>query len=131
MSNLPNIKVSFFFAGDEFDLTEVTNQMQLTPTETREKESFPVQEFAQTTWELSTKRERCHVVSLQFEKLIQVLAGKEKEINQICSSYGLSVSFVVTIWMNKDDNPEIVLEKEIVSFAASINAEIGFDLYAY
>jgi len=41
MENLPQIRVSFFFMGDEFNLDDVTKRMNITPTETREKKRFP------------------------------------------------------------------------------------------
>ncbi len=131
MENLPKIEVCFFFEGDDFDVNDVTDQMQLTPTQIREKKDFPIEELAHTEWLLTTEKESCKVVFRQFEKLMKLLVGKEKVINQICSNHKISVGFCVTIWMEDGDKPEIVLTKEIVLFLASINAEVGFDLYIY
>jgi hypothetical protein len=129
MENLPQIRVSFFFMGDEFNLDDVTKRMNITPTETREKKDFPIVKFAHTSWELDTQKESCKVVSWQFEKLIKLLKGKESIINRICEEYGINAGFVVSVFMENGDGPEMVLTKDIISFLASINAEVGFDLY--
>ncbi len=129
MGKLPQIKVSFFFVGDEFSLGDITNEIQIVPTKTREKDSFPIKELAKTFWIIETDKESCKVVSWQFEKLIKILIGKEKIINQICSKYRIKTEFCVTIWMENGDKPEMVLTSEIISFLACINAEVGFDLY--
>ena len=129
MIELPQIKVSFFFVGDEFSLSDVTKEMQIVPTKTRQKDSFPIKELAKTFWIIETDKENCKVVSWQFENLIKILTGKEKIINQICNKYKIKTEFCVTTWMENGDKPEMVLTKEIISFLASINAEVGFDLY--
>jgi len=129
MEKLPQVRVSFFFAGDEFNLDDITQKMNIAPTETREKEDFPLKEFAHTSWELDTKKESCKVVSMQFKKLIKLLAGKESLINEICRDYCISAGFVISVYMESGNNPELGLTKEIISFLASINAEVGFDLY--
>lgn len=126
---LPKIQVSFFFTGDEFDIDYVTKKMNITPSSTSEKKDFPVKAFAHTEWVLETQKESSRVVSWQFEKLIKLLEGKESLINQLCIDYGMEAGFVVCVFMELGDAPEIVLTRDIISFAASINAEVGFDFY--
>lgn len=131
MEILPQVRVSFFFSGDEFDIDDITKKMNITPATTRKKKDFPISEFAHTEWVLDTKKENCKAVSLQFEKLLNLLEGKEIIINQICNDYNIATGFLIDIWMKNGDKPEMVLTKEIVSFLASINAEVGIDLYIY
>ena len=57
--------------------------------------------------------------------------GKQAIINCICRKIDIIVDFVVVIKMTNENGPEIYLPQNIVSFAASINAEIGFDIYCY
>lgn len=129
MEILPQIRVSFFFSGDEFDIEDITKKMNLTSTKTRKKKDFPINEFAHTEWILDTEKESCKAVSLQFEKLIKLLNGKEIVIKQICNDYNIMAEFLIDIWMENGDKPEIILTKEIISFLASINAEVSFDLF--
>lgn len=129
MENLPQIRVTFFFVGDEFNIDDVTKKMAITPTETWEKKDFRIKDVAYTCWSLETEKESCRSVSQQFEKIMYLLRGKEIIIKQICNIYNVNVSFEITIYMENGDKPEMVLTKEIISYLASINAEVGFDLY--
>ncbi|MDD4754064.1 MAG: DUF4279 domain-containing protein, partial [Desulfitobacteriaceae bacterium] len=87
MAELPQIRVSFYLAGDEFNTEDITKRLNITPSETREKKDFPMQALAHASWELDTGKESCKAVSWQCEKLIKMLAGKESVINQICKDY--------------------------------------------
>lgn len=129
MEILPQIRVSFFFTGDEFDTEDVTSRMGITPTKIRKKEDFPIRKLAHTSWEIDTEKESCNVTSRQIGKLIKLLIGKELIINQLCSEYNITPGFTVSVFMINGDMPEMVLSKEIITFLASINAEVGFDLY--
>lgn len=129
MEILPQVRVSFFFSGDEFDIEDINKKMNITSTKTRKKKDFPIIEFAHTEWVLDTEKESCKAVSLQFEKIIKMLEGKEIVIMQICSDYNITAGFLIDIWMENGNKPEIVLTKEIISFLASINAEVSFDFF--
>jgi len=128
---IPSIKVTFYITADEFDLDEVTHRLRITPTKTRTKDSFSPQVSAYTVWALEIKEGNCIAVSIVFEKLLTILQDKEEIINRICSDYSTKTGFEVVIHAQDGDLPEIVLPREVVSFAAAINAEIGFDLYCY
>ncbi len=129
MEELPKLRIVFFFSGDEFDFDEVTDRVNIVPTQTRRKEDFPIKELGTNQWSLKTEKESCKAVSLQFEKILEKLRGKEEIINQICRENNIEVGFEVRVFMENGDGPELVLTREIISFLASINAEVGFDLY--
>ena len=129
MEILPQIRVSFFFLGDEFNIEDITKKIGIIPTKARKKEDFPISEFAHTEWVLDTKKESCKAVSVPFKKLINMLNGKEIAIRQICNDYNVTVGFLVDIWMENGDKPEMALTKESISFLASIDAEVSFDLF--
>jgi len=125
----PKIKVSFCLAGDNDNLDEITKLMEINPTKQRKKEDCPIMQFALTTWNLSTEKEYCKAVYWQFDKVLEKLKGKEEIINEICKKYNFEASFTVVVEMLVGNGPELVLTRDIISFASSINAEIGFDLY--
>ncbi|MGN9163744.1 DUF4279 domain-containing protein [Tissierellaceae bacterium HCP3S3_D8] len=129
MEILPKIRVSFYLSGDMLNTDNVTKRINIIPTETRQKEDFPIKEFGSNYWLLETKKESCKAVSWQFDKILEKLHEKEEIINQICKEYDAETGFVVTVFMENGDGPELVLTREIISFLASINAEVGFDLY--
>lgn len=128
---VPSIKVTFYLSADEFDLDEVTQKIGIIPTIARKKDSFPPTALACTIWALSIKEERCKAICFLFEELLNMLRPKEKLITDICKDYNIEASFEVVIHMQDGDGPEIVLPREVISFAATINAEIGFDIYCY
>jgi hypothetical protein len=132
---VPSVKVIFCMAADEFDLDTVTRRIKITPTETRKRESFPPQSIeagvAKTEWSIEMCEENCTDVAIPFERMLSILAAKSKTIRTVCCDYNLEACFVVVIHMKDGNSPEVVLSREIVAFAASINAEIGFDLYCY
>jgi hypothetical protein len=132
---IPSIKVMFCVVADEFDIDQVTRRMGLIPTETRTKDCFPPQSIiagvASTLWVMEVKEEHCWGVRSLFEEMLDILRGKEVLIKEICDDYSLEVNFEVVIHMKDGDSPEVVLPREVVSFAAAINAEIGFDIYCY
>ena len=129
MEKLPQIKAIFYFVGDEFNINDVTKKMNIVPTRARNKEDCPIKEFAHTVWSLKTEKETCRAVSIQVEKLIKPLIGKEEIINEICSEYNIETEIIIVISMEGENKPEMVLTKEINSFVSSINAGVGFDLY--
>jgi aspartyl/asparaginyl-tRNA synthetase len=129
MEELSQIEVSFLLTSDEDYIDIITEKLNIIPTKVRKKDSYKIKEFAHVSWELSTGLEYSRAVSIQFEKIKQILNGKEESINIISQEYNLDAFFIVTIHAVIGDGPEVVLPSEIVKFASHINAEIDFDLY--
>lgn len=90
METLPQIRVTFSFTGNDFNIDNVTQQMNIVPTEIRKKKDFPINEFAYTCWSLYTEKESCKAVSLQFEKIMKLLIGKEEFVKQICNDNNIN-----------------------------------------
>lgn len=132
---MPLLNVEFCLTGNEVDLGDITAALNIEPTKTRLKKDWPnstiLAGLACDLWRLSTPQETCKSVSEQCKKLINQLIGKEEIIKQLCEKYNLYAHFEVVIHMQTMNGPEISLEREIVLFLASINADIGFDVYAY
>jgi len=125
------VMVEFYMVGDEFDVDIVSSLLQIKPTETRQKEDFPIKEFAKVEWSISTNYQESKAISCQFERLLAQLSSKHEIINKIKSTYNLECGFNVVIKIINDEQPEMVLTRECINFASKINAEIGFDLYYY
>ena len=131
MDNMPRISVSFCLSADLFDLDYVTKTLGIQPTAARTRDSFRIKEVAHTEWYIAIVKENCFAVSIPFGEMVHLLENKIEAINRLRSELNLEVIFVIVIHMKDGDGPEVVLPREIVSFAASINAEIAFDLYCY
>jgi len=135
MSIIPSIKVSFNLIGEDFDFDVVTTKIGVNPTRTKAKSDCRPQTiaagFAHSSWSIDIKEENCIAVSHLFRKMLETLNGKSEIIKNICDEYNIEAGFVVVIHMKDGDRPEMVLPREVVSFAGAINAEIGFDIYWY
>jgi len=130
---VPQIKAELFISGQDFDPNLITDSIGINPTCVRKREDFPKASIdcgvAHTFWKWETMREKSYAVSNQMEEMLQSISGKEKRINELCKKYKLETIIVIIIHMRRNNPPEMVLSKEIVAFIASINAEIGFDMY--
>jgi len=127
---VPSIRIAFYLAADDFNLDEVTRRMGMTPDKARTRDDWPTEHYVKTVWSIETKEENCVAVCLLFEKFLDVLKGKEVIIKDICKDYNIEASFEIIIHCQDGNNPELVLTRDIISFAASIGAEIGFDIYS-
>ena len=139
----PEIKVTFCYSGKVgkfVNLGDITKSLDLSPSKTRNLEQWPdaikypkspLPEGVGTqfTWDLSTGYESCRAVEWRFNELLLQFRGKEQIINELTRKYDLSIGFVVTIKGLAANLPEMSLTNEIVSFAASINGSISFDMY--
>lgn len=129
MESLPKIRVSFYILGDQLNVDEVGKKLDILPTRIRLKENFPVKEFGTNTWELRTEAESCKAVEWQFEKILKILRGKEEKIRRVLEEENAEAYFTIAIFMEAGDGPLLELTEEIISFMASINSSVGFDMY--
>ena len=83
------------------------------------------------SWNIIMEKEYCNGIFTLLNKVLKLLDGKATIINDLRVQYGLAAKFTVTIFMNETDGPEIVLYKNMISFADSISAEIEFDFHCH
>ncbi|MDR2913263.1 MAG: DUF4279 domain-containing protein [Tannerella sp.] len=131
----PLIRIKFQLTGDKFDIDNVTKQLGLQPSRTRKKEEWPISTInaglAGDLWQLNTICVTSKCVNEQFKILLNNLYGKENIINKLCKEYDLSTQFEVVIHAVETNSPAIVLDKDVIKFLASIDSDVGFDLYIY
>jgi len=128
---IPSIKIKFYFAGYEFDLDQVTSRLGIVPDVARTRDDWPTKHYVETIWAIEIEEYNCIAISLLFEKLLAIIKSKGAIIRDICSDCDAEVGFVIVAHYQDGSKPELTLTREIISFAASINAEIGFDIYCY
>ena len=141
MSKLPTIKILFYLAGDDFSEQDISNELGVVADDFRAKDDWPdviknnknLQEQIkiETVWCVSIKEEHSYAVSKQFEKMINMFKDKKDIISKLREKLGLVANFEIVINMEIGDEPEMVLTKEIINFASSLDAEIGFDMYVF
>lgn len=130
---MPKIKVSFYMAGDNVELNAITEELNLQPTKTRRKSEWPrasiLAGLARDIWELELEKEECKAVSIQMNKLQEILFSKVDTIKKLRTKYSLETSVTIVIEMENGDGPEVVLLNKNIEFLSLIGAEVGFDLY--
>lgn len=130
---IPTIKVFFCLYADYFDLGEVTRRLGLTPTRAREKREWPQVSIelgiAANEWIFEVTEKQCYSVEIPFKKMIAILGQKTDAIQDLIREYGLEIGLGVIIQGEAVELPEMHLSEEIIAFAASIKASIGFDMY--
>ncbi|MEK4092135.1 MULTISPECIES: DUF4279 domain-containing protein [unclassified Viridibacillus] len=130
--------MAYFSAfGDNFPLEEVTNGLDVEPTETYKKGDV-IKTFAtkilrrkETSWTLSTGYQESLDINKQLDVILKSLKEKTKELLQLKKKYDLQFQFMIVIEIENNDKPAMYLQKNIIDFSSSIDAEIQFDLYVY
>jgi hypothetical protein len=127
--------VYFSLFGDEFPLEDVTEKLEVTPTETYKKgDLIPNRSTAcyrkETSWDLGTGYQVSLNVNNQLQQIINKLHNKSSIINEIKEAYSVECKFFIVVKIEQGKTPALFLDKDIIKFAASIEAEFDADLYA-
>lgn len=121
--------------GDNFPIDYVTEKLKVTPTETYKKgDSIPNHSSLfrkETSWDLGTGYQISFDVNDQLKQVVDKLQNKSSIINEIKKAYSLECKFFIVIKIEKGNTPALYLDKNIIKFASSIEAEFDVDLYAY
>jgi hypothetical protein len=132
--NKTQIKVYFSLFGDDFPIHDVTEKMKVTPTETFTKGDLSPTRLnmirKETCWDLGTGYQDSLDLSEQLHHIVDKLQHKTSIINEIKNDYSLDCKLFIVIKIEKGITPSLYLDKEIIKFASSIDAEIDVDLYA-
>nr|WP_285849313.1 DUF4279 domain-containing protein [Niallia taxi] len=129
------VRVYFSLFGEEFPIEEITERLEITPTETYKKgdlipnRSIPLYR-KETSWDLGTGYQVSLNVNNQLQKIIIKLKNKASIINEIKDAYSVDCKFFIVVKIEEGNTPGLYLDKEIIKFASSIEAEFDVDLYA-
>lgn len=132
--NKTQVKVYFSLFGDDFPLDKVTGKLELTPSETYKKGDLNPNGSTvftkETSWNLGTGYQVSLDVNDQLQQIVCRLQNKSSIIKEIKDSYSLECKFFIVIKIEKGNTPALYLDKDIIKFASSIEAEFDIDLYA-
>ncbi|WP_314065402.1 DUF4279 domain-containing protein [uncultured Vagococcus sp.] len=128
-TKMSKIRISFGFMSEKLNFDEINNILGLKATRAKRKEDYPLPEYGTTEWVYSTSKDETLSLDDQFRKFLVIWEGKEDLINTISKKFEAQTFFSIVIEAPSMGGPEVVLYPDVVSFASSINAEIGFDLY--
>ncbi|PFO67522.1 hypothetical protein COJ86_20915 [Bacillus cereus] len=131
----------FSATGDIFPLEAITGTLSIEPTRTYKKGDVvarrdnPNLVFTknlyrkETDWTLSTGYQESYDINNQLHVILKSLEEKTEQLKQLKKKYDLEFLFMVVIQVENNESPAMYLQKEIINFASSIQAEIHFDLY--
>ncbi|MDO4261395.1 MAG: DUF4279 domain-containing protein [Eubacteriales bacterium] len=141
MDNFPHVKVSFVVEGKSLNLKELTEELDILPTETRGLEDWPeaiknnlnLPEELQPryVWCIDQEADLCKQIEIPINRIITQMEGKEQKLLDFCRRNHLSKTLCIVIHAETMNMPEIVLSSRIVSYFGELEAEIDFDIYTY
>ncbi len=85
----------------------------------------------ETNWTLSTGYQESYDINNQLYVILKSLEEKTEPLKQLKKKYDLEFLFMVVIQIENNESPAMYLQKNIIDFASSIQAEIHFDLNIY
>ncbi|HGP3676397.1 TPA: DUF4279 domain-containing protein [Bacillus pacificus] len=133
----------FSITGDIFPVEAITDALNIEPTRTYKKGDIvarrdnPNLVFTkklyrkETDWNLSTGYQESYDINNQLHVILKSLEEKTEPLKQLKKKYDLEFLFMVVIQIENNESPAMYLQKDILDFASSIQAEIHFDLYIY
>ncbi|GAB6559526.1 DUF4279 domain-containing protein [Bacillus mobilis] len=131
----------FSATGDIFPLEAITEALSIEPTRTYKKGDVVARRDnpnlvstktlyrKETDWTLSTAYQESYDINNQLHVILKSLKEKTEQLIQLKKKYDLEFLFMVVIQVENNESPAMYLQKEIINFASSIQAEIHFDLY--
>ncbi|HDR6310819.1 TPA: DUF4279 domain-containing protein [Bacillus cereus] len=133
----------FSATGDIFPLEAITDALNIEPTRSYKKGDVVARHDnpnlvstktlyrEETAWTLSTGYQESYDINNQLQDILKSLEGKTEQLKHLKKKYDLQFLFTVVIQVENNESPAMYLQKDIIDFASSIQAEIHFDLYIY
>ena len=120
---------------NNFEPDDISSRLKINATKSRKRMQFPKVSIdagiARTYWSYKIREKDCRDISVPFEKIYEIFGNKVTIINELCRELELEANFTVNIHVKCGNRPLSEIPKEIITFASSINASMGFDLYCY
>lgn len=130
--NKTNIRVDIRIMGDSNDINEITEALNISPTNYWRK-GDTIRNLSKrrtyTAWIYSTGSEETLNVNTQIKKIEKIFIPKADILYKLKSLYDLEFSLDVIIIIENEEPPAIYLESSIIQFAARLDAKIDIDMY--
>jgi hypothetical protein len=84
----------------------------------------------ETFWEISTEYEYSTDINEQIKKIIYKIKQCKESLIEIVKEGSGNCCFCIVIHIENGETPSMVLDKDMISIAFELNAEIEFDTYA-
>jgi len=126
-----DILVCFSLYGDEVDLSQLTREISVQPTEIRKKGERGKYntDYKLDSWNLSSGYVKTQSVDEVFRFIYDKLKDKEHVINDLIKRMNITAKFFIVIKACRDSTLGFVLENDIIQFANNIKAIFDIDMY--
>jgi len=139
-SDMPIVKVSFSLIGKKMNFNDITNRINILPSETRDEDDWPEaiknnpdlpgNLKPRCIWTYTISKKSCLNVNIPFIELVDIFYSKTDDIKEIIKN---NAETCIEILVHSDamNMPIIGLSRENISFLNKIEAEVEFDIYTY
>ena len=128
-----NVKVEFCIFGDEFDPSNITQNLNIEPNQTHIKaEPIPHRKnlfWKETLWEINTDYEECYDINHILRKILDKILDKTDILLSIKKMYDVEMKFYIVIVIENNETPGMGLNQETIEFMGKIGSSIDFDIY--
>ena len=135
MDNFPTIIVDFLVVGKNFIIEELTEELNIFPTEIRRIDDWPEaiknnpnlpEELRpRNVWCICYKEEQCEEIEMPVQKIL------EQIMNRFCEKNSLEKCLCITIHAEAMHLPDMTLSSNTVSYLGRIGVQLSFDIYTY
>jgi hypothetical protein len=126
------VMASFNICGDDFNLSEVSQTLNIIPTEVRTKGVIPEgkrRPSIETSWTISTEKEDSDDINDQINQLLVLLQDKQELLLKIKKTFPIKYVLLILIEVEKKKTPAIYFESKTLKFLNYIETQIDIDLY--
>lgn len=134
MLDVTNIKVDFVIIGEDFTNNDISNILEIRPTEYYSKGDKVKNKNLyrkETAWSVSTGYEPSLDINKQLSKLISLIENKKKNLIHLKQIHKVDYKFCIVIRIEQNQSPSVYLDSHTISFANEIQAEFDIDLYIF
>lgn len=128
------ICVEFNIIGDYFQEEEISNVLELIPSEFyRKGDAIKNRTLArkETCWTISSGFEESLDINEQIKKILYSLQNKSEELNFLKKELNLDYLLTIIINVQEENVPAMYFESNVLGFINNISAEIEVDLYIF
>jgi len=125
------VRTELVIEGERIEPEIVTKKLEMTPDIIHKKgEMLKNNRMRKNgSWGIIQEFEESYDISIQLNKLIELVKGKEDKIREIKEYYDGIIIVSVVIEVENSEVPGIVIENRISALMAKLGAEIDIDIY--
>lgn len=127
-----NVRASLRIMGEDFDIQEVTEMLDISPSETWRKGDFvrnTKRLRTYTAWIYNTEVLETLNICALTEQINLIFSPKVDKIAFLKKEYDLDISIDFIVVVENDDPPSIYFESDFIKFASKIGAQFDIDMY--